>query len=217
MRFPGPHRSQTTLGSLHRERDRPVSTLTPQLLLAAYTQGIFPMDVEGEIAWFSPDPRAILPLDGFRASKTLRQTCRSGRFEIRVDAAFSDVIRLCADRDEETWISDEIVHTYEELHRCGMAHSVEAWQDKRLAGGLYGVVVGGAFFGESMFYRARDASKAALAALVERLQQRRFALLDVQWMTEHLRRFGAVEISREEYLKRLAAAVRLRREFCDPP
>ncbi len=194
-----------------------MSTLTPQLLVAAYTQGIFPMDVEGEIAWFSPDPRAVLPLDGFHASKTLRQVCRGGRFEIRVDAAFNDVIRLCADRDEETWISDEIVQAYEELHRYGIAHSVEAWQDKRLAGGLYGVAIGGAFFGESMFYRARDASKAALAALVERLQQRRFALLDVQWMTEHLRRSGAVEISREEYVKRLAVAVRLRREFSDPP
>jgi leucyl/phenylalanyl-tRNA--protein transferase len=174
------------------------------------------MDVEGKIAWFSPDPRAILPLDGFHASQTLQQTCRSAKFDTRVDTAFSDVIRQCADRDEGTWISDEIVQAYEELHRRGLAHSVETWQDDRLAGGLYGVAIGGAFFGESMFYRARDASKVALMALVERLRQRRFALLDVQWMTEHLRRFGAIEISRSQYAKRLADALGLRREFCDP-
>ncbi len=186
--------------------------LTPELLLAAYAQGVFPMDVEGEIRWFLPDPRAILPLESFHASRNLRQLCRSGRFEVRTDTAFDAVIRACGDRPEGTWISEEIVAAYTALHRIGVAHSVEAFDGGALAGGLYGVAMGGAFFGESMFHRRRDASKVALVSLVERLRARGFALLDVQFITPHLKRFGAVEISCEAYLKRLASVVR--RDCC---
>jgi leucyl/phenylalanyl-tRNA---protein transferase len=182
--------------------------LTPSLLVSAYAQGIFPMDVDGSLEWFSPDPRAILPLDQFIVTKTLAQVCRRGTFQIRVNTAFLEVMRRCAERDEGTWISREIIEAYCELHRRGLAHSVEAWKDDTLAGGLYGVSLGGAFFGESMFHRVRDASKVALVALVERLQNKGFSLLDVQFMTEHLRRFGAIEISRRTYLRRLDSAIR---------
>lgn len=201
--------------------------LTPQVLVAAYVNGIFPMDVEGEIRWFSPDPRAIIPLEGFHASKTCMQTYRSGRFEIRINTAFEEVMRGCADRREGTWISEEIVRAYCRLHELGLAHSVESWRvvDRRaavghgqadeLAGGLYGVAIGGAFFGESMFSRQRDASKVALVALVERMRRRGFALLDVQFLTPHLKRFGAVEIRRDEYLERLKEALAIKTSFVD--
>jgi leucyl/phenylalanyl-tRNA--protein transferase len=186
-----------------------MTKLTPRLLVAAYAQGFFPMDVDGQIEWFSPDPRAILPLEGFHASKTLLQTYRTGRFQIRLNTAFVEVVRRCGDREEGSWISKEIVRAYSELHRLGLAHSVEAWQNDTLAGGLYGVAIGGAFFGESMFHHERDASKVALVALVKRMRDRGFALLDVQWTTTHLVQFGAVEIPRDAYLERLAAALRL--------
>lgn len=201
--------------------------LTPQVLVAAYVNGIFPMDVEGEIQWFSPDPRAIIPLDGFHASKTCMQTCRSGRFEIRIDTAFEEVMRGCADRPEGTWISEEIIRGYCRLHELGLAHSVESWraldrlsgvgqgQAGELAGGLYGVAIRGAFFGESMFSCQRDASKVAMVALVERMRSRRFTLLDVQFLTPHLQRFGAVEIPRGEYLERLEAALAIKTSFVD--
>jgi leucyl/phenylalanyl-tRNA--protein transferase len=171
------------------------------------------MDVDGQIEWFSPDPRAIIPLDGFNISQNLARLCRRGCFQMRVNTAFLSVMRCCADRQEGTWISDEIIEGYCGLHRLGLAHSVEAWRDDELAGGLYGVALGGAFFGESMFHRVRDASKVALATLVERLRARRYVLLDIQFMTEHLRRAGAVEISRRTYLRRLAAALALARRF----
>jgi leucyl/phenylalanyl-tRNA--protein transferase len=201
--------------------------LTPQVLVAAYVNGIFPMDVEGQIQWFSPDPRAVIPLDGFHASKTCMQTWRSGRFEIRIDTAFEEVMRGCADRQDGTWISEEIVRAYCRLHELGLAHSVESWRapDRlagvgqgragELAGGLYGVAIGGAFFGESMFSRQRDASKVALVALVERMRRRGFALLDIQFMTPHLQRFGAVEIPRDEYLERLKDALKVETTFFD--
>ncbi|MEW6251172.1 MAG: leucyl/phenylalanyl-tRNA--protein transferase [Planctomycetota bacterium] len=193
--------------------------LTPELVLAGYRAGIFPMGVEGgEIAWFSPDPRCIIPLqpvEAFRTPRSLRQTIRRGAFEIRVNSAFAEVVAGCADRDEGTWISPEIAAVYTELHRRGYAHSVEAWHAGALAGGLYGVVIGGAFFGESMFTRVTDASKVALVRLVERLRERGFVLLDTQWSTPHLARFGAVEIRRREYLLRLKSAVGLPRRFCD--
>jgi leucyl/phenylalanyl-tRNA---protein transferase len=191
--------------------------LPPDLLMAAYARGIFPMDVDGEIEWFSPDPRAILPLDQLRISRTLARMCRRGAFEIRLNTVFLEVMRRCGEREEGTWISPEIIEGYCELHRLGLAHSVESWQGGALAGGLYGVSLGGAFFGESMFHRVRDASKVALVALVERLHQRGFTLLDVQFMTEHLRQFGAVEIRRREYLRRLAPALALRCSFEDTP
>ncbi|MEE8384567.1 MAG: leucyl/phenylalanyl-tRNA--protein transferase [Dehalococcoidia bacterium] len=175
------------------------------------------MDVDGRISWFSPDPRAILPVEGFHASKNIQRAYERRQFDIRIDTAFLEVLRSCGDRPEGTWISEEMIAAYTELHRLGPAHSVEAWRDGKLAGGLYGVVIGGAFFGESMFYRVRDASKVALFALVERLRRGGFTLLDVQWITAHLRRFGAVEISQEDYRSRLAAAIRLRCRFVDPP
>lgn len=190
--------------------------LRPDILISAYAQGIFPMDVEGEIQWFSPDPRAILPLEGFRASKTLMQTVRRGRFEIRLDTRFREVMEACGDRPEGTWITPELVEAYHWLHRLGLAHSVESWREGRLVGGLYGVALGGAFFGESMFHRERDASKVALVALVRRLKTRGYVLLDVQFLTPHLKRFGAVEIPRAAYLRRLAAALEIKCTFEDP-
>jgi leucyl/phenylalanyl-tRNA--protein transferase len=192
--------------------------LDPVLLVAAYRQGVFPMAVEdGTIAWFSPDPRGVIPLDTFHVSSRLARVVRRGTFTIRIDHDFERVIRACADRGEvpSTWISEEIVASYVELARLGLAHSVEAWQDGELAGGLYGVHIGGAFFGESMFHRVTDASKVALVALVERLRARGFTLLDTQWITPHLQRFGAVEIPRREYLRRLADAIARPCRFVD--
>lgn len=184
-----------------------VTKLPPSLLISAYLQGVFPMGVDGELHWFSPDPRAIVPLDAFHVPKTLAQTIRRQPFEIRIDGAFREVVLACADRTEGTWITAEIVKAYTELHRLGLAHSVEAWHKESLVGGLYGVSIGGAFFGESMFHLRRDASKVALAHLVERLRSRGFALLDIQFMTAHLKRFGAVEIPRDDYLMLLRKAV----------
>lgn len=189
--------------------------LTPDLLIAAYCNGHFPMGVDGEIQWFHPDRRAILPLDRFHASATLRQVCKKGIYEIRVNSAFRTVMEACADRAEGTWITREIIEAYCRLHRQGLAHSVESWREGQLAGGLYGVALGGAFFGESMFHRARDASKVALMELVSRLRGRGFQLLDVQYMTDHLRQFGAIEITNRQYLRQLDIAVRLDRAFVD--
>ena len=165
------------------------------------------MGVAGRIRWFSPDPRAILPLDDFHASKTLMATVRKAAFEIRVNSSFTEVMRRCADREDGSWITPSILRAYGELHALGLAHSVEAWRGGELAGGLYGVALGGAFFGESMFHRQRDASKVALVALVQRLRERGYSLLDVQWSTDHLRRFGCLEISRDEYIRRLEVAL----------
>jgi leucyl/phenylalanyl-tRNA--protein transferase len=183
--------------------------LTPELVLDAYRAGIFPMADEGELYWFSPNPRCVFPLDAFHVPRSVRQTIRRGKFEVRVDTAFDDVIAACADRPEGTWISDEIMHVYRALHRQGHAHSVECWHAGQLAGGLYGVTLGGAFFGESMFTRVTDASKVALVALVERLRARGFMLLDTQWCTPHLARFGAQYIPRSEYRRRLNLALAL--------
>ncbi|GMV97228.1 MAG: leucyl/phenylalanyl-tRNA--protein transferase [Phycisphaerae bacterium] len=189
--------------------------LTPDVLVAAYSQGVFPMDVEGRICWFSPDPRTIIPLESFHVARSLGRVCRRGVFEVRVNTAFREVMLGCADRAEGTWISEEILEAYGELHRLGLAHSVETWQDGELAGGVYGVALGGAFFGESMFHRRTDASKVALVALVERLKARGYVLFDVQYTTAHLKRFGAVEIPRRLYLKRLAGALALPVTFVD--
>lgn len=162
---------------------------------------------DGEIRWFSPDPRGILPLDRFHVPRRLARILRQGRFEVRVDTAFEEVIRACAAADE-TWITPEIESAYVGLHRQGKAHSVEAWLEDRLAGGLYGVSLGCAFFGESMFHRVTDASKVALHALVERLRARGYLLLDIQWVTPHLQQFGATEIPRREYLRLLQESLR---------
>jgi leucyl/phenylalanyl-tRNA--protein transferase len=187
-------------------------------LLNAYASGWFPMAIgPGEIRWYSPDPRGVFPLDGFRVPSRLARSLRAHPFEIRVNTAFRDVMQACADRDDEegNWIDDEIIESYCALHDKGFAHSVEAWREDRLVGGLYGVSLGGAFFGESMFHRVRDASKAALVALVERLRARDFVLLDTQWVTEHLLQFGAVEISRQRYLRLLDEALAVDAEFVD--
>jgi len=167
---------------------------------------------DDSIAWFSPDPRGIIPLEGFHLPHASRRAWRQKAFEIRIDHRFGDVIRACAKR-EDTWINHEIVASYEQLHKLGHAHSVEAWNNGNLAGGLYGVAIGGAFFGESMFHRETNASKIALAALVEHLRAQKFALLDTQWLTPHLAQFGAVEISRNQYLRRLRSAIELPRRF----
>jgi leucyl/phenylalanyl-tRNA---protein transferase len=193
--------------------------IPPELLLRAYASGWFPMGVEpergGGIEWFSPDPRGVLPLDGFHVSARLARLVRQGRFEIAVDRAFAQVMRACAERDE-TWITGHILESYQALHGLGFAHSVEAWQDGRLVGGLYGVALRGAFFGESMFHEVTGASKVALHALVTRLRERRFRLLDVQWVTPHLAQFGAVEVSRRRYLRLLAAAMTVECGFGPP-
>ncbi len=188
--------------------------LTTKLLIEAYSNGYFPMaqSRSGPIWWYSPDPRAILPLDRFKISRSLRQRARKGTYEIRIDTAFEAVINACADRDE-TWISDEIIRGYIALHNDGFAHSVESWHDEALAGGLYGVSISGAFFGESMFSRETDASKVALVALVEHLRKRKFALLDSQFINEHIRQFGAREIPRVEYLRQLRAALKAETNF----
>ncbi len=191
--------------------------LDPAILVKAYQQGIFPMGMEdGQIGWFSPNPRGILPLDGFHIPSRLARVVRSSRFAIRFDAAFEDVMRACATRrDDGTWINAEILESYVTLHRLGLAHSVETWQDGALVGGLYGVHLGGAFFGESMFHRATDASKVALVALVDRLTRRGFRLLDIQWVTPHLKQFGAINVPRRTYLKLLADALTRECRFLD--
>jgi leucyl/phenylalanyl-tRNA---protein transferase len=179
-------------------------------LLAAYRHGLFPMPagLGGPMAWWSPDPRGVLPLDALRPSRSLRRSTR--RYEVRVDSAFADVIDACADPARSGgWITDDIRAAYVSLHALGWAHSVEAWDDDGLAGGLYGVAIGGLFAGESMFHRRTDASKVALMGLVELLttdaDPRR--LLDVQWATTHLVTLGAVEVARSTYLERLEAAL----------
>jgi leucyl/phenylalanyl-tRNA--protein transferase len=186
--------------------------LTPYVLLNAYSQGIFPMadDKDGKIYWFDPEPRAILPLTNFHPPRRLVRRIRQGGFEVRFDTSFRAVITACsqpAPARETTWISPEMIEAYCELQELGFAHSVETWMDDQLAGGLYGVTLGGLFAGESMFSRRTDASKIALVHLVERLLQQGFTLLDVQFMTDHLRRFGAIEIPRSEYKALLAQAL----------
>lgn len=190
--------------------------ISAELLLHAYRNGVFPMAIEsGEIAWFSPDPRALIPLDErFHVPHGLRRTLKRNPFEIRLNTAFERVMRNCS-RRKETWISPEIISSYVNLHRIGHAHSVEAWLEGELVGGLYGVALGGAFFGESMFHEVTDASKVALHALVERLRTRGFVLLDTQWTTSHLERFGAFEMPRAEYLHTLALALMVPTRFVD--
>ncbi|HEX4085014.1 MAG TPA: leucyl/phenylalanyl-tRNA--protein transferase [Chthoniobacteraceae bacterium] len=184
--------------------------ISPALLIEGYLHGVFPMGMEaGEIGWFSPDPRAIIPLDdSFHVPHGLKRALARGTFEVQINQRFEEVMQECA-RRKETWITGEIVESYCELHRRGFAHSVEAWCGGQLAGGLYGVAIGGAFFGESMFHRQTDASKVALHGLVQRLRERGFSLLDTQWITPHLKQFGAMEIPRRQYLRRLAESTRL--------
>ena len=187
--------------------------LSPEILEACYRAGAFPMDDGyGRLGLYRSDPRSILELDSLHVSKSLARVVRKGTYEIHVDRNFEAVIRACADR-EDTWISAEIIHAFIQFHEAGKAHSVEAYSDGELVGGLYGVALGGAFMGESMFSRMRDASKVCLVHLVERLRERGYVLLDCQIQNDHLARLGAVEIPQSEYLERLAEALLLDRSF----
>jgi leucyl/phenylalanyl-tRNA--protein transferase len=191
--------------------------LRPETLLDAYRRGVFPWyDDSLPVCWWSPDPRAILPLDGLHVSRRLARTIRSGRFKVTFDNDFASVIRGCAFRVEGTWITRDMIRAYERLHALKQAHSVEAWHDGGLAGGVYGIAVGGLFSAESMFHRRSDASKVALVALVERLRERGFMLVDVQILNEHTAKIGATEIPRRDYLKRLREAIRLNVAFGEP-
>jgi leucyl/phenylalanyl-tRNA--protein transferase len=183
--------------------------LSPARLLEAYRHGIFPWyDETTPILWWSPDPRAVFELDRMHVPRRLQRTLRSGQFTVTVNRDFAAVIRACAHRPGQgTWITAEMIEAYERLHQIGYAHSVEVWRGEVLAGGLYGVAIGGFFAGESMCTIIRDGSKVALMALVERLRQRSFTLFDTQFVTDHTRRLGAIEIAREEYLRRLREAL----------
>jgi leucyl/phenylalanyl-tRNA--protein transferase len=186
-----------------------MASIDPDLLLRAYSIGVFPMSDSRDAAdvfWVEPRRRAVIPLGGFRLSRSLRKTLRSGAFEVTADRAFAQVIRRCSERDE-TWINQDIEDGFTKLHDLGHAHSVEVWQEEELVGGLYGVRLGAAFFGESMFSLRTDASKVALAWLVARLKVGGFTLLDCQFMTDHLRSLGAIEISQKDYLALLAEAL----------
>jgi leucyl/phenylalanyl-tRNA---protein transferase len=193
--------------------------LTPDLLLRAYSAGLFPMAESRDdpnVFWVDPRRRGILPLDRFHVPRSLRRAVRRKAFTVRCDSAFDAVIGACAapsDERRDTWINPEIEHAYIELHRLGFAHSVECWRGPNLVGGLYGVALGAAFFGESMFSRVSGASKVALVHLVARLIRGAFTLLDVQFVTPHLRRFGAVELPAREYHRRLDAALRAQATF----
>jgi leucyl/phenylalanyl-tRNA--protein transferase len=193
--------------------------LTPAILLRAYAEGIFPMAErrgDTDLFWVSPEMRGIIPLDAFHIPKRLARTVRSDRFKVTADMAFADVMRACAepaDDRPESWINDEILRLYTALHAAGHAHSIECWRNGKLVGGLYGVKLGGAFFGESMFTRERDASKVALVHLVARLRRGGFSLLDTQFLTAHLARFGTIEIPRAQYHDLLARAISHDAEF----
>ena len=186
--------------------------IPPDILLDFYRRGVFPMAMDGELRLFSPDPRGVIPLEKFRIPHGSRKTLRDPAWKVTVNAAFEEVVLGCAERDE-TWIDETIFGSYAELHHLGHAHSIEVWRDGELAGGLYGVAIGAAFCGESMFSRVPGASKVALANLVERLRGRGFVLLDTQWVTPHLEKFGACEIPRSEYLEKLAKAVEMKTSF----
>ena len=183
--------------------------IPPELMLELYSEGLFPMTIKGEVRLFSPDPRGIIPLEEFRIPHGTRKTLRDPAWEIRLDTTFDEVVIGCAER-EETWIDEGIFRSYVALHRRGHAHSLEVWRDGTLAGGLYGVTIGAAFFGESMFHRVAGASKVAICYLVEMLRAGGFQLLDTQWVTPHLEMFGARQIRRDEYIKRLGAALQRR-------
>ena len=189
--------------------------LDPIVVINAYAQGIFPMaDHAGKIRWYAPDPRAILEHDNLYVSRSLRATLRKGIYEVTLDADFEAVMRYCAER-EETWINESFITAYAQLHYAGLAHSVEAWKDGQLVGGLYGVSLGGAFMGESMFSHATDASKVCLVALVEHLKSRGYVLHDVQFWTPHLASLGVTEIPRKNYERRLRAALHLECTWSD--
>ncbi len=193
------------------------NSLTAEALIYAYTSGVFPMaERDGSIYWYRPDPRAIIPIDTYKPAKSLKPILNRGQFEIRIDTQFEAVMRACAAPrayEEETWISEEIIQAYVELFHMGFAHSVEAYEDGKLVGGLYGVHIGSAFFGESMFMLVSNASKVAFHYLIEILRANEFNLLDTQFMNENVQRYGAIEIKRAEYERRLSRALLRASEF----
>ncbi|MEY4525740.1 MAG: hypothetical protein RIR57_1110 [Bacteroidota bacterium] len=194
--------------------------LTAETLVYAYASGVFPMAEEtGEIFWYSPDPRAIIPIQSYKPAKSLKPIINQKRFEIRVDTCFEQVMRNCAlprPTEPETWISEEIVQAYTELHKMGLAHSVETWQDDKLVGGLYGVSLGAAFFGESMFSFVSNSSKVAFHYLIQILREQKYELLDSQFMNDNVQRYGAINIPRTAYIKRLAKALKSTCHFQKP-
>ena len=194
-----------------------MNTLTTDDLIYGYINGIFPMaDADGTLYWYAPDPRAIIPLATYKPSKSLRPTLNKHLFEVRINADFEQVMRHCAvprSDDDSTWISDEIINAYTGLHRMGLAHSVETYLDGQLVGGLYGVAIGAAFFGESMFHHVPNASKVAFHHLILTLRQQRFQLLDTQFINDNVKRFGAIEIDRSDYADRLRKALRHKAHF----
>ncbi|WP_420150206.1 leucyl/phenylalanyl-tRNA--protein transferase [Spirosoma sp.] len=193
--------------------------LTADDLIYGYINGIFPMaDSDGTLYWYAPDPRAIIPIHSYKPAKSLRPVLNRNQFEIRINTAFTEVMRNCSkprSDDDSVWISDEIIDAYSELHRMGLAHSVETYIDDRLVGGLYGVALGAAFFGESMFHHVDNASKVAFHYLILILRQQRFTLLDTQFINDNVRRYGAIEIPKADYLKQLKVALRHKASFAE--
>lgn len=194
--------------------------LTADDLIYGYINGIFPMaDSNGTLYWYAPDPRAIIPISMYKPAKSLRPVLNRNHFEIRINTAFTAVMEACSrprSDDDSVWISDEIISAYTELHQMGLAHSVETYIDNRLVGGLYGVSLGAAFFGESMFHHVSNASKVAFHYLILILRQQRFTLLDTQFINDNVRRYGAIEIPKADYLRQLKTALRQKARFAEP-
>ena len=196
-----------------------MSLLFADDLIYGYMNGIFPMaDSDGTLYWYSPDPRAVIPLDTYKPAKSLRPVLNKGTFEIRINADFEGVMRGCAaprPDEENTWISEEIIDAYTELHRLGFAHSVETYVDNQLVGGLYGVAIGAVFFGESMFHTVSNASKVAFHYLIETLRRQKYELLDTQFINDNVRRFGAIEIPKSDYVRLLKRGIAQKARFTD--
>jgi len=196
-----------------------MSKLTADDLIYGYINGIFPMaDADGTLYWYSPDPRAVIPIETYKPSKSLRPVLNKKQFEIRINADFEQVMRYCAlprSADDSTWISEEIIESYTTLHQMGLAHSVETYMDDRLVGGLYGVSLGTAFFGESMFHHVDNASKVAFHYLILTLREQKFDLLDTQFINDNVRRFGAIEIPKNQYLRQLKQALKRKARFSE--
>ncbi|GAB4010577.1 leucyl/phenylalanyl-tRNA--protein transferase [Spirosoma migulaei] len=194
-----------------------MNKLTADDLIYGYINGIFPMaDADGTLYWYAPDPRAIIPIHSYKPAKSLRPILNRNQFEIRINTAFPEVMRACSkprSEDDSVWISDEIINAYTELHHMGLAHSVETYIDNRLVGGLYGVALGSAFFGESMFSEVSNSSKVAFHNLILILRQQHFSLLDTQFINDNVRRYGAIEIPKADYLKQLKTALKQKARF----
>lgn len=197
-----------------------MSKLTADDLIYGYINGIFPMaDADGTLYWYSPDPRAVIPIETYKPAKSLRPVLNKKQFDVRINTDFEQVMRQCAvsrSADDTTWISEEIIDAYTMLHQMGLAHSVETYIDDRLVGGLYGVALGTAFFGESMFYRMDNAAKVAFHHLIMTLREQKFDLLDTQFINDNVRRFGAIEIPKNQYLRQLKHALKRKARFSEP-